>query len=255
MEKISFIKPEWPALASVRAYTTTRYGGYSNPPFATFNLADHVGDDPQTVAANRTLLRETLQLPAEPFWLKQVHSTQVVSEETVTISHHASLCATGDNADASYTTAPGKVCVVLTADCLPVLFCDRAATCVAAAHAGWRGLAAGILEATVYQLAIAPENLMAWLGPAIGAHAFEVGEEVRESFVQHSPQAIQAFTATQTGRWHADLYLLARQRLAQQGITAIYGGKFCTFNDSERFYSYRRDKVTGRIASLIWLAD
>lgn len=240
----NYISPNWQAPPQVKAYTTTSHGGYSQPPYNGFNLAEHVGDEAQAVAANRAALIETLKLPSEPIWLKQVHGIQVVT-------------ANPDNAnctaDAAFATAPGQVCVVLTADCLPVLFCDQAGTCVAAAHAGWRGLAGGVLEATLQHLDLPAQEILVWLGPAIGPEVFEVGEEVRDAFMAFLPQAAKAFKPSRDGHFKADLYLLARQRLAHRGITAVYGGDFCTYTEKERFYSYRRNKVTGRMASLIWL--
>jgi polyphenol oxidase len=236
--------PNWPAPSVVKAYTTIREGGYSQAPYESFNLADHVGDRPEAVAANRGALIEMLGLPNEPVWLKQVHGIQAVR---ATEQHRD--C----EADAVYTTEFEQVCVVMTADCLPVLFCDRAGTRVAAAHAGWRGLANGVLEKSVQALDLPPQDILVWLGPAIGPNAFEVGDEVRETFMAFLPEAAQAFKSTGEGHWLADLYLLARQRLAHEGVTAVYGGDFCTYTDAKRFYSYRRDKVTGRMASLIWL--
>jgi YfiH family protein len=224
--------------------TTTRRGGVSRAPFDALNLADHVGDRLEAVQHNRSLLREGLRLPGEPLWLEQVHG------RTVFACHDR---AARPRADAGYTDRPGVVCAVLTADCLPVLFCNRQGTRVAAAHAGWRGLAAGVLERTVAVLAVEPEHLLVWLGPAIGPLAFEVGAEVRSAFVERQPEAGDAFAAQANGRWLADLYRLARIRLAALGVSAVYGGAFCTFHDRERFYSYRRDQVTGRMASLIWL--
>jgi YfiH family protein len=240
---LKFIRPNWPAPAHVRTYSTTRIGGHSKPPYHELNLADHVGEE-TAVAANRALLVQCLNLPSVPVWLKQVHGIHVV---TATPDHIN--CA----ADASIATKPGQVCVVLTADCLPVLFCDRAGRCVAAAHAGWRGLAGGILEATLQRFSVPTQDILVWLGPAIGPQVFEVGKEVRAAFVDYLPQAEEAFTPTRDGHWLADLYLLARQRLAHQGVTAVFGGDFCTYTDIKRFYSYRRDKVTGRMASLIYL--
>jgi hypothetical protein len=206
-------------------------------------LADHVGDEAGAVAANRAALIKTLKLPSEPVWLKQVHGIQTL------IANHEN---TNNVADAAYTTECGQVCVVLTADCLPVLFCDRAGEKVAAAHAGWRGLAGGVLEATLRHLDVPASDILVWLGPAIGPNAFEVGDEVREAFLDFSAQAASAFKPSRDGHWLADLYLLARQRLAQQGVMAVYGGDFCTYRDVERFYSYRRDKITGRLATLIY---
>ncbi len=238
------IYADWPAPARVMAVTTTRQGGISRAPFDSLNLADHVGDQPQAVQHNRVLLRARLRLPAEPVWLDQVHGCTV-----------AACCSAGPRprADAGYADRPGVVCAVLTADCLPVFFCDRQGTRVAAAHAGWRGLAGGVLESTVEALAVAPEQLLVWLGPAIGPQAFEVGAEVRSAFVGQHAEAGGAFAAQANGRWLADLYRLARIRLGRLGVNAVYGGAFCTFRDRERFYSYRRDRVTGRMASLIWL--
>lgn len=236
---------DWPAPANVRALTTTRTSmGTSRPPFDRFNLADHVGDDPAAVAANRAQLVEKLHLPAEPVWLEQIHGAVVARLPTP---------VTRPQADAAMTSTPGVVCAVLTADCLPVLFCDRAGTRVAAAHAGWRGLAGGVLEATVNALDVPPQEILAWLGPAIGPRAFEVGEEVRAAFIADDPAASSAFAPTTPGHWHADLYVLARKRLARLGIEAVSGGGHCTFEDAQRFYSYRRDGRTGRMASLIWL--
>lgn len=240
-----WLVPEWPAPPAVRAVTTTRGGGVSREPWASMNPADHVGDDAAAVAANRTRLREVLALPAEPVWLHQVHGVTVVD---------AGQAGDRPAADAAWTVQPGVVCAVLTADCLPVVFADRAGLCVAVAHAGWRGLSAGVLEATVRQLPVPPRELLAWLGPAIGPAAFEVGAEVRAAFVAQDTQAMRAFMPGTDGRWFADLYRLARQRLAGCGVTAVYGGDWCTFSDRARFFSYRRDGTTGRMATLVWLA-
>jgi YfiH family protein len=245
MTEPQFISPDWPAPANVRAAVTLRAGGASQKPYDTFNLALHVGDDPRTVADNRTLLREALQLPREPLWLKQVHGTAVVDAATV----HAE-----PEADGAYAMRSGHVCVVMTADCLPVFLCDRAGTRVAVLHAGWRGLAAGIIEQGVKALAVPGAELFAWLGPAIGPEAFEVGSEVRAAFVAHDAAADAAFRPGVGGKYLADIYRLARQRLAALGVTAVFGGNFCTVRDSGRFYSYRRDGATGRMAALIWLS-
>jgi YfiH family protein len=238
------IVPDWPAPDSVRAVTTTRDGGVSTAPYDTLNLAAHVGDRPQAVEQNRRLLRERLRLPSEPLWLNQVHGDRVVSGGT------GFPCPA---ADAACSDTTGVVCVVLTADCLPVLFCNRAGTRVAVAHAGWRGLADGVLERTVEAISVAPEQLLAWFGPAIGPEIFEVGAEVRDAFVSQNAAAAAAFVPQPGGRWLADLYRLARIRLEAIDILAVYGGGLCTFSDPHRFYSYRRDGVTGRMASLIWL--
>jgi hypothetical protein len=238
------IYPQWPAPANVRAVSTTREGGASGPPYDSLNLAGHVGDAAAAVQENRRRLYRQLSLPAEPFWLEQVHGIRVVE---------AGGSAPQPSADASFSRCPGAVCAVMTADCLPALFCDLDGSVVAAAHAGWRGLAGGVLEATVAALDVDPARLLAWLGPAIGPGAFEVGAEVREAFLAGHPQAAAAFVAQPDGRWLADLYRLAGIRLRAAGVTAIHGGGFCTYSERERFYSFRRDRVTGRMASLIWL--
>lgn len=242
---MEILRPQWPAPPQVHACCTTRSGGMSRGPYASLNLGAHVGDDPEAVAANRRLLAEVLALPAAPRWLNQVHSTTAVD-------------ATGSEctADAAFAMAPGEVCAVLTADCLPLLLCDRAGTRVAAVHAGWRGLAEGVIESALEALALPGAALLAWLGPAIGPGAFEVGDEVREAFLHHDPWAASAFRpAARPGYWLADLYTLARQRLARCGVAQVYGGEHCTYSEPERFYSYRRDGVSGRMASLIWLAE
>ena len=240
---VDVLRPDWPAPARVRALQTMRTGGGSAAPFASANLGTHVGDDPACVTANRAALRTLL--PAEPCWLNQVHGTATVD---------ASACAGLPAADAAFTRQPGAVCAVMTADCLPVLFCDQAGTVVAAAHAGWRGLQAGVLESAIAAMGVAPQALLAWLGPAIGPTAFEVGDEVRAAFVDADTGAAPAFVPGQPGKWRADLYALARRRLQQAGVVKVYGGAGCTVSDPARFFSYRRDGVTGRMATLIWLA-
>lgn len=251
-----WIVPDWPAPPSVRALATTRGGaeggeglGFDDP-YGNFNLATHVGDDPQTVAANRQRLRFGARLPDEPLWLNQVHGIRVLRAEYYRQGMQPDA---DDGADACVARTPGPVCTVLTADCLPLLLCDAQGTVVAAAHAGWRGLAAGVIESTVAAMQIAPARLLAWLGPAIGASAFEVGDEVRAVFCRHDAQAASAFVAHAQGKWLCDLYLLARQRLAALGVSQVCGGEWCTFSDPRRFYSYRRDGATGRMATLIWL--
>ena len=236
-----WLQPDWPAPARVKACVTTCAGGVSLAPYASFNLGEHVEDQPAAVAINRQRLGDIIG--CAPAWLSQVHGVQVVPADAACVME----------ADASYAVGTGAVCAVLTADCLPVLFCDRAGTKVAAAHAGWRGLAGGVLEATVQRMELPAEQLLAWLGPAIGPAAFEVGSEVREAFVAAHPQAASAFVASiNAGRFMADIYALARIRLAACGVTAVYGGGFCTVSDA-RFYSYRRAARTGRFASLVWL--
>jgi YfiH family protein len=236
------ILPDWPAPARVKSLMTTRAGGVSQAPWGSLNLGDHVGDDPAHVAANRARLRR--QLPAEPGWLRQVHSARVVELGR----------KPNREADAALTRQPAQVCAVLTADCLPVLLCDRAGSVVAAAHAGWRGLADGVLEATVAAMQLPPGEILAWMGAAIGPQAFEVGDEVRQAFVAQHAEASMAFVPqSMPGKWLADIYQLARIRLNHAGVQAIYGGGRCTFNEADSFYSYRRDGVTGRMAALIWL--
>jgi hypothetical protein len=242
---IDLITPDWPAPASVRAAVTARAGGVSRAPYDSFNLAAHVGDDPAAVRVNRARLRSALALPAEPLWLRQVHGVAVVD---------AARAGTEPEADGAFAAQPGAVCAVLTADCLPVLLCNRDGTKVAALHAGWRGLAGGVLEAGVKALGIPGHELLAWLGPAIGPQAFEVGPEVRAAFMEHDSRAAQAFAAGRDGKYLADIYQLARQRLQRLGVAAVYGGGFCTVSERARFYSYRRDGASGRMASLIWLA-
>jgi hypothetical protein len=210
-------------------------------------MATHVGDDPAHVAINRRLLREQLALPAEPLWLEQVHGIEVY---TATHTEPPSL---PPRADASYTDQPGIVLAILTADCLPVLFTSRDGQEIAAAHAGWRGLLAGILEATLTNFHAPPTEILAWFGPAIGRQAFEVGDDVRHTFIQHAAESHSAFTpSAHTGHWYADLYTLARQRLAACGVHDVRGGNLCSYSDAARFYSYRRENPTGRMASLIW---
>ena len=237
------ITPDWPAPANVRALQTTRKGGVSDSPYASFNLGSHVGDNPLAVSRNRMLLAPLL--PSEPVWLNQVHGITVAD---------AGRAGCLPEADASVSTHPGAVCVVMTADCLPILLCDEQGSVVGAAHAGWRGLCDGVIEATVSAMNVPAPTLMAWLGPAIGSTVFEVGDEVRTAFVAKQPQAAQAFVAAAEGKWMADIYQLARLRLQALGIHRIYGGDLCTYSDAERFYSYRRDGVTGRMATFIWIS-
>ena len=233
--------PDWPAPAQVKACVTTRAGGVSLAPFDSLNLGDHVEDSPEAVLENRRRLTEVFHV--WPAWLRQVHGVNVVEADPERIAE----------ADGSWTSTPGIACTSMTADCLPALFCNRAGTRVAAAHAGWRGLAAGVLEATAESLQAEPADILVWLGPAIGPQAFEVGPEVREAFVQQLPGTAQAFVPSRNpGKFMADIYQLARLRLAARGITAVYGGGFCTVNDP-RFFSFRCSPRTGRFASLIWL--
>ena len=252
MTEAVFIIPDWPAPAHVHAASTTRRGGASAAPYNSFNLATHVGDEAPRVQQNRQQLREALQLTTEPTWLEQVHGVGVLD---VGLLNSASPCV----ADASISTEGDAVCAVMTADCLPVLMCDRAGRGVAAVHAGWRGLAGGVLEATAkrlcQQLDCQTDELMVWLGPAIGPQAFEVGNEVRDAFMAIDASAEQAFVANRPGHWLADIYLLARQSLQRQGVDAVYGGGRCTYNEAETFFSFRREPTTGRMASLVWLSE
>ncbi len=244
-----WLKPDWPAPARVRAFMTTRAGGVSQAPWDSMNPAMHVEDDPIAVTENRAILRR--DLPAEPLWLNQVHGVDVAE---------CGIAQAGIAADAGVARRQGQVSAVLTADCLPALFCDRAGTVVAAAHAGWRGLVAGVLEATLTAMAVPPEEILVWLGAAIGPDAFEVGDEVRLAFMDANPLTGIAFRPAgpttfdaAPRKWLADIYTLARIRLASVGVGAVYGGGLCTYTDQTRFYSYRRAARTGRMASLIWL--
>lgn len=238
---MNWLTPDWPAPASVRACVTTREGGVSEAPFDSLNLGDHVDDRPEAVAENRRRLTDHFSI--KPAWLQQVHGIAVAHADPGIVA----------TADASWTATPGIACTAMTADCLPALFCNRAGTRVAAAHAGWRGLAAGVLEATLDTLDVPAEDVLVWLGPAIGPKAFEVGPEVREVFINQLPEAAEAFVPSDNaGKFMADIYLLARLRLAERGVTAVYGGGFCTVTDP-RFFSYRRASRTGRFASLVWL--
>lgn len=240
---IGFLAADWPAPAGIRAGTTLRSGGVSAPPFDSFNLGDRAGDDPQAVAVNRARLVSTLDLPAEPAWLYQVHGTRVADADR----------PISGEADASVGTRAGTVCAVLTADCLPVLLCDRAGSCWGAAHAGWRGLAAGVVEAVVAAMPADASDIMAWLGPAIGIQQFEVGEDVRAAFCDLRAGDQAAFEPCSVpGKYFADIYALARNRLRAGGVNRMYGGGLCTIADSSRFYSYRRSQATGRMASLVW---
>lgn len=268
--------PDWPAPANVRALQTTRLGGVSVAPYASLNLGSHVGDAPLNVERNRMLLCTVL--PAEPVWLEQVHGTVVAdagsagsgcdtllakpadcgsSRNAATHVPNSFILPFGDGcrtvADACIARRSGSVCVVMTADCLPVLLCDKAGSVVAAVHAGWKGLAAGVIEAAVLAMAVPPQNLMAWMGPAISRQAFEVGEDVRAVFMDADQQAAAAFIPGQAGKYLADIYALARLRLKALGISQIYGGDRCTYSEPGQFFSYRRDGVTGRQGTFIWL--
>lgn len=240
MKNNNCLIPNWPAPKNVHAATTLRTGGVSTGGYASLNPALHVGDDLNHVTKNRTLIKQSLALPAEPVWLQQIHSNTVVDAAQTTELVQA---------DASYSRLANVVCCVMTADCLPVLMCAQDGSCVAAIHAGWRGLVSGIISHTVNILNC--DNVLVWLGPAIGANCFEVGDDVYDAFVNKSPSFASAFKQ-QDQRWLANIYQLAKIELATLGIEQIYGGDFCTVTDTERFYSYRRDKTTGRMATLIW---
>ena len=239
-----FLQPDWPAPAHVRAVMTTRAGGVSGGHYASFNLASHVGDDETAVAENRRRLRSALQIPSGPAWLEQVHGVDVAVVPG----------PRSGSADAAVSFERGGVCAVLVADCLPVFLASRDGDRVGLAHAGWRGLAAGVVEATVAALDCDPAKLVAWLGPSIGPAAFEVGAEVREAFAVQDPGAAADFRAGREGRFLADLPALARRRLAACGVPSVHGGGLCTYTDRQRFFSYRRDGATGRMAALAWLA-
>ena len=271
MTRNNWIIPDWPAPDNVRSCSTTRYGGVSLTPYNQMNLGDHVGDDPVAVKKNREQLVKSLELPNEPCWLQQVHGTNVTvfNEQRDGDMQEASVSISKvPVSDASTTSQSKQICAVLTADCLPVLFCDQSGTQVAAAHAGWRGLATGVLEEAVNAFSATSTDIMAWLGPAIGPSAFEVGVEVRDAFLRHSALAADAFEQVDEQHWLADIYGLARQRLQAMGLTRIYGGGYCTVtdrvvdrvsetegsdvDDNYRFFSFRRDNQTGRMSTLIW---
>lgn len=242
----NYIIPNWSAPKNIHAYTTTRLGGISQPPYNSFNLSTNVGDDLNTVLANRRKLRQDLNLPNEPCWLNQAHTKNVVVAD-----NHASY----PNADASYTTTPNIVCVELTADCLPILLCSKKGDLVAVIHAGWKGIVNGVIEATIHALPINPAELIAWLGPAIGPNSFAVGEDVREQFINFDAKAQNAFRPIANHKWLFDIYFLGKQRLNNCGIFTIYGGEFCTYSAPEKFFSFRRSAKTGRMASLIWKTE
>lgn len=248
--RASVLRADWPAPPGVQALVTLRGpAGDSAPPFDRFDMGLRNGDDPAAVARNRALLERGLALPSAPHWLRQVHGTSV---------HRVAAAGSPDRgepeADAAVTDAPGAVLAILTADCLPVVFAAVDGSEVAVAHAGWRGLAAGVLEATLAAMHAAPVDVVAWMGPAAGPNAYEIGAEVREAFVSRDAGAATAFVATRPDHWRVDLYALARRRLAAAGLAAaaIHGGGLCTISDPGRFYSHRRDRRTGRMATLAW---
>jgi polyphenol oxidase len=241
----SLILLDWPAPESIKALSTTRLGGFSLPPYDGFNLGTHVGDEANTVIKNRNYLVELAQLPESPRWLNQIHGTQVINSNNWQLNM---------NADAIISQQNNHICTIMTADCLPLLLCNKQGNTVAAIHAGWRGLAAGIIEKTIAEFRCDPHDILVWLGPAIGPTQFEVGTDVYRIFTQHSAHAIQAFQQTDATHYLADIYLLAKQRLIALGVNAIFGGDLCTASDPQHFFSYRRDNVTGRMASMIWIS-
>ncbi|MGV7092270.1 purine nucleoside phosphorylase YfiH [Siccibacter turicensis] len=238
------IVPQWPLPPGVRACSSTRIGGVSQAPYDSLNLGAHCGDNQADVDENRARVYQAAGFPRQPVWLEQVHGRDVLK---LTGEPPASK-----RADAAWTDQRGTVCAVMTADCLPVLFCNKSGTQVAAAHAGWRGLCDGVLEETVASFTDAPENIIAWMGPAIGPAAFEVGAEVREAFMARDAQAVNAFVP-KGEKYMANLFELARQRLGNVGVTQLYGGDRCTYSEPDEFFSWRRDRTTGRLASFIWL--
>ena len=253
-KNISYILPNWPAPKNVRAVSTLRTGGVSQMPYASFNLATHVGDDPAHVAQNRSRLQTDLQLKQSPVWLNQTHSSQIIML-TQNQPYH-----TPPDADGAYTQAPDCICTVLTADCLPILLCDQAGSLVCALHVGWRGLCAGIIEQAITILPADPATLLAWIAPGIGFAAFEIGNDVKAQLASHPSAPKTAFMKNPTGQYHANLPALAVARLVHSGMLKAhcFGGNHCTFSDEKRYYSHRRDsqlqqQQTGRQASLIWL--
>jgi YfiH family protein len=279
-DDIQLIEPDWPSPPGVFAAFTLRTGGVSAPPYDSLNLGSAIGDLPEAVAENRRRVHQRLRLPAEPVWLDQVHGVDVVSlpragacAAAATVGGLAPFAADSvaapapsraaasvagaspPRADASVAHGPGAVCAIRVADCMPVLFAAADGSAVGAAHAGWRGLAGGVLEATVARLGVPPAQLLAWMGPAIGPQHFEVGDDVRSAFMDADPEAASAFSRNDRTRWQCDLYALARRRLERLGITRVYGGGWCTFAEADRFFSYRRDGQCGRMAALICLVN
>jgi YfiH family protein len=255
---LQVITPDWPAPPGVRSAFTLRTGGVSVAPYDSLNVGAGIGDSPEAIAENRRRVREKLGLPSEPVWLEQVHGTDVVElGPTAALSWIAAPSAGGHGSaptgDASVARVAGYVCAIRVADCMPVLFAARDGSAIAAAHAGWRGLAGGVLEATVRRLGLPASQLIAWMGPTIGPAHFEVGDEVRATFTATDPDASSAFVANARGRWQCDLYVLARRRLTAIVVSGIYGGGWCTFAEADRFFSYRRSGQCGRMAALIWI--
>lgn len=246
--KTKFIIPDWPVKSSIKALSTTRQGGVSRHQYSSFNTANHVDDEPGNVARNRETLIQDGNLPTEPFWLQQVHGTEIANASTDKQKHHEEPVADGSVCD-----KPNIVCVVQTADCLPLLFTNKQASKVGALHAGWRGLTSGIIETGIKAMGEDPDQLIFWMGPAIGPKHFEVGEDVLQAFEQRYAGARKVFTGTGNKKWHMNIYEGARSVLLSSGVKQVYGGDYCTFSDEELFYSYRRDGVCGRMASMIWI--
>jgi YfiH family protein len=241
---LDLITPDWPAPHLIKAYTTTRTGGFSHFPFDSLNMGIQVGDNLDCITKNRQLIQTTFGLKKPIIWLEQMHGNKAIS---------ADLPINTCTADAIYSRKTHTVCAVQTADCLPLLLCSSSGHCVAAIHAGWKGLSSGIVENTIDALALKPSDILAWLGPAIGPQAFVVGEEVFQAFSEKDPVAESAFHYMGNRQWLANLYKLARQRLHKLGIDSVFGGNYCTFTDNKRFFSYRRDQITGRMLSFIWI--
>jgi polyphenol oxidase len=260
---LQWLTPEWPGHTRVRAACTLRTGGVSPPPYESLNLGASTGDSPEAVQENRRRLAQALKLPSEPVWVHQVHGTAVLDASAVDLAaaggaEAVDLGAGGSGlpvADASVATAASRVCVVRVADCMPVLFAAEDGSRVGAAHAGWRGLAAGVLEATLSAMGTTPSAVMAWMGPCISQNYFEVGDDVHQAFTRKDAEAASAFTRNERGRWQCDLYSLARRRLQRMGVRQVFGGGWCTYADRSRFFSYRRDGQCGRMAALIWMED
>ena len=242
--KIEYITANWPAPKNIFCITTTRVGGVSKNEYSSLNLGGHVKDEESNVDKNRNLLLEELKLPNSPIWLEQIHGSAILSLGTKTPSDNT--------ADAAYTNEVGVVCAVLTADCLPVVFCDQKGKHIAVAHGGWRGLVSGVLENTLQKFPIAHKEIMCWLGPAIGPNKFEVSKELVEEFIEKDTKHYNAFQNQQNGKYLANIYQIAKNILTKKGVTKVYGGEYCTYSESDKFYSYRRDGETGRMATLIW---
>lgn len=243
---LKWLEPNWSAPSCVKAISSTRIGGESSGPYSSLNLGSHVGDDGERVINNRRLLQRVCNLPTEPEWLNQVHGCEVAALP------EPGACSL--SADAAWTDKPNAVCTVMTADCLPLLLCNAAGSEVAAVHAGWRGLCDGVIEATINKFSVHAEELLAWLGPAIGPSAFEVGGEVRDAFMAVDSEADTAFKQKENGKWMANIFALARMRLRKAGVSRVDGGELCTYSDDDHFFSYRRDGITGRMATMIWIA-